>query len=303
MGVSGNSQLQVHRPPGCLRELPHQRHQEQYQRPTRPPTRSPAASARRCCSRRPSIPSTRMSPSPCFCRNGVRNRNACAPSTTRPRAACAASSAGPGNGNWAAPGRNRKSARPRRNFNPTPFANMLTAADPALRFNPFIDYTAPGAPSQAALLETLSRSIPTLAVECGSRPAIDFSGQRRPRGGPGWHGDQMAFGGSTGRDGGRHADHDQLLPGRHWFPWPPRPRSERQPADRTPCSPSFRCAAGRQGQRPAPHPPPRDLNGRRPPRGGRPLLQDRAETTASRGPPCRPCWSAPAGARASARLG
>jgi len=43
-----------------------------------------------------------------------------------------------------------------RNFNGAGFANLLIAADPAQRFNPFIDASAPGAPSQAALLETLS---------------------------------------------------------------------------------------------------------------------------------------------------
>lgn len=43
-----------------------------------------------------------------------------------------------------------------RNFNGAGFSGLLTNADPAKRFNPFIDFTAPGAPSQAALLETLS---------------------------------------------------------------------------------------------------------------------------------------------------
>lgn len=43
-----------------------------------------------------------------------------------------------------------------RNFNGAGFAGLLTNADPSLRFNPFIDATAPGAPSQAAKLETLS---------------------------------------------------------------------------------------------------------------------------------------------------
>lgn len=43
-----------------------------------------------------------------------------------------------------------------RNFNGAGFATLLINPDPALRFNPFIDYTAPGAPSQAALLDTLS---------------------------------------------------------------------------------------------------------------------------------------------------
>ena len=43
-----------------------------------------------------------------------------------------------------------------RNFNGPGLAPLLTAADPAQRFNPFIDASAPGAPSQAKLLETLS---------------------------------------------------------------------------------------------------------------------------------------------------
>ncbi len=43
-----------------------------------------------------------------------------------------------------------------RNFNGAGFAGLLTAADASKRFNPFIDASAPGAPSQAALLETLS---------------------------------------------------------------------------------------------------------------------------------------------------
>ena len=43
-----------------------------------------------------------------------------------------------------------------RNFNGAGFAGLLTNADSSLRFNPFIDATAPGAPSQAAKLETLS---------------------------------------------------------------------------------------------------------------------------------------------------
>jgi iron complex outermembrane receptor protein len=84
-----------------------------------------------------------------------------------------------------------------RNFNPTPFASMLTAADPALRFNPFIDYTAPGAPSQAALLETLSL-YPSL-VSVRKQTGMDFSANGdliEVLGGTA----KMAFGGSTGRD-------------------------------------------------------------------------------------------------------
>ena len=84
-----------------------------------------------------------------------------------------------------------------RNFNPTPFASMLTAADPALRFNPFIDYTAPGAPSQAALLETLSL-YPSL-VSVRKQTGMDFSANgdlMEVLGGTA----KMAFGGSAGRD-------------------------------------------------------------------------------------------------------
>ncbi len=40
-----------------------------------------------------------------------------------------------------------------RQFNPTAFSALANHADPTQRFNPFIDYRAPGAPSQAALLE------------------------------------------------------------------------------------------------------------------------------------------------------
>ncbi|MBC7369827.1 MAG: TonB-dependent receptor [Undibacterium sp.] len=43
-----------------------------------------------------------------------------------------------------------------RNFNGAGFASLLTNADVNLRFNPFIASSAPGAPSQAAKLETLS---------------------------------------------------------------------------------------------------------------------------------------------------
>lgn len=49
-----------------------------------------------------------------------------------------------------------KSRQYTRNFNGAGFANLLNNPDATKRFNPFIDYTAPGAPSQATLLETLS---------------------------------------------------------------------------------------------------------------------------------------------------
>ena len=41
-------------------------------------------------------------------------------------------------------------------WNGAGFSNLLNHADPAQRFNPFIDYRASGAPSQAALLEQLA---------------------------------------------------------------------------------------------------------------------------------------------------
>jgi iron complex outermembrane recepter protein len=43
-----------------------------------------------------------------------------------------------------------------RSYNGGGFVALMTAADPAQRFNPFIDSRAPGAPSQAALLERLA---------------------------------------------------------------------------------------------------------------------------------------------------
>ena len=43
-----------------------------------------------------------------------------------------------------------------RNFHGPGLASLLTAADPAQRFNPFIDYTAAGAPSQFAILDRLT---------------------------------------------------------------------------------------------------------------------------------------------------
>lgn len=43
-----------------------------------------------------------------------------------------------------------------RNFHGPGLAGLLTNADPAKRFNPFTDYTASGAPSQFAILDTLT---------------------------------------------------------------------------------------------------------------------------------------------------
>jgi outer membrane receptor protein involved in Fe transport len=59
-----------------------------------------------------------------------------------------------------------------RNFNGAGFAGMLSNADPAKRFNPFVDFYAPGTASQAALLETLS-VYPTLYSK-SQFASIDF---------------------------------------------------------------------------------------------------------------------------------
>ena len=84
-----------------------------------------------------------------------------------------------------------------RNFNGSKFAGLLANADPTQRFNPFIDATAPGAPSQAALLEPLSL-YPTINSASKSR-GVDFSadGDLFSL----WGGEaKMAFGGSWSRD-------------------------------------------------------------------------------------------------------
>jgi len=60
-----------------------------------------------------------------------------------------------------------------RNYNAGGFVALMTNADASRRFNPFIDYTAPGAPSQAALLETLA-VYPYSGSE-SSLQSIDFS--------------------------------------------------------------------------------------------------------------------------------
>ena len=89
---------------------------------------------------------------------------------------------------------NQKTREYTRNFNGAGFANLLNNADPTKRFNPFIDYTAPGAPSQAALLETLS-TYPFRGSEV-TGTAFDFSADGNLFGI--WGGDvKMAFGGST----------------------------------------------------------------------------------------------------------
>lgn len=84
-----------------------------------------------------------------------------------------------------------------RDFNSARLANLLNEPDPAKRFNPYIDYTAPGAPSQAALLDTLSL-YPSLASVSQSS-GLDFSTNGSLFdiwGGP----LQMAVGGSTRHD-------------------------------------------------------------------------------------------------------
>lgn len=51
---------------------------------------------------------------------------------------------------------NQKDRQVTRNYNGGGFVALMTAADATRRFNPFIDYRAAGAPSQADLLETLA---------------------------------------------------------------------------------------------------------------------------------------------------
>lgn len=84
-----------------------------------------------------------------------------------------------------------------RNFNGSGFASLLTAADASKRFNPFIDASAPGAASQAELLETLS-VYPTLDT-ASHAAGIDFAADGDLFAISG--GDvKAAFGGSRSRD-------------------------------------------------------------------------------------------------------
>ncbi len=84
-----------------------------------------------------------------------------------------------------------------RNFNTSRFAGLLNNVDPTQRFNPFIDASAPGAPSQAALLETLSL-YPSVTSASKSR-GVDFSADGDLF--SFWGGEaKMAFGGSWTRD-------------------------------------------------------------------------------------------------------
>jgi outer membrane receptor protein involved in Fe transport len=90
-----------------------------------------------------------------------------------------------------------KTRQKTRTYNGAGFVALMTATDPAQRFNPFIDYTAPGAPSQAALLETLS-IYPEINTERTSS-GIDFTADGDLF--PFWGGDvKMAFGGSYNHD-------------------------------------------------------------------------------------------------------
>ncbi len=84
-----------------------------------------------------------------------------------------------------------------RNFNGAGFANLLNNADPAQRFNPFVDYRTPGAPSQAALLETLA-VYPYLHTAAEGK-SLEFTANGDLMdfwGGP----VRMAFGASTSRN-------------------------------------------------------------------------------------------------------
>jgi outer membrane receptor protein involved in Fe transport len=92
---------------------------------------------------------------------------------------------------------NQKVMQITRSYNGAGFVALLTNADPAKRFNPFIDYTAPGAPSQAALLETLS-VYPSLHSDRHSE-GLDFSADGDLFSLPGGE-VKMAFGGDFSLD-------------------------------------------------------------------------------------------------------
>lgn len=84
-----------------------------------------------------------------------------------------------------------------RSFNATAFAALANAADPAQRFNPFIDERAPGAPSQRALLE--QTAIHPAADGRSGLESFDFSANgdlARLPGGPA----RMSFGFAHDRD-------------------------------------------------------------------------------------------------------
>jgi len=60
-----------------------------------------------------------------------------------------------------------------RGFNGAPFASLLINPDPALRYNPFLDISAPGTKSQAALLEPLSLYPEVYSIS--KNKGLDFS--------------------------------------------------------------------------------------------------------------------------------
>lgn len=94
-------------------------------------------------------------------------------------------------GSW----QNQKDRQITRSYNGGGFIALLTAADVSQRFNPFIDSRAPGAPSQAALLERLA-VYPSLHSE-STNTTFDFSADGDLFdfwGGP----IKMAFGGNHG---------------------------------------------------------------------------------------------------------
>ncbi len=96
-------------------------------------------------------------------------------------------------GNW----QKQKSRQVTRNFNGAGFVALMTAADTTQRFNPFIDPTAPGAPSQAALLERLS--LYPAVRSTSKQTGVDFSADGDLLSLPGGT-VKMAFGGSSGRN-------------------------------------------------------------------------------------------------------
>lgn len=84
-----------------------------------------------------------------------------------------------------------------REFDSANLVGLLNHPDPAQRFNPFIDYTAAGSPSQAALLETLSLYPTRLAISRAT--GLDFVTDGTLFNLPGG-GTKMAIGTSIRRD-------------------------------------------------------------------------------------------------------
>ncbi|MBI5424006.1 MAG: TonB-dependent receptor [Opitutae bacterium] len=75
-------------------------------------------------------------------------------------------------GTW----QNQKDRQISRNYNGGGFVALMTAADPAQRFNPFIDARAAGAPSQAALLERLAVYPSVFSESTASGIDLDLDG-------------------------------------------------------------------------------------------------------------------------------